>query len=172
MASQLRVDKILPVDGAPTGGGGGIVQVMQSSSNARVTTSSSTFQETNLSVAITPKFTSSKILVSLTGECDTGGTTGAAIITIYRKIGSGSYANIAPQGGSDGSAIDANYGFVNVRGYDSRNQNPVCINYLDSANTTDALTYKVYIRALSGTVKFPCHDGYNYSFLTAYEVSA
>ena len=28
MSSQLRVDKILPVDGAPTGGGGGIIQVV------------------------------------------------------------------------------------------------------------------------------------------------
>ena len=27
MASQLRVDKIVPVDGVPSGGGGGIVQV-------------------------------------------------------------------------------------------------------------------------------------------------
>ena len=27
MASQLRVDSIVPVDGVPTGGGGGIVQV-------------------------------------------------------------------------------------------------------------------------------------------------
>ena len=29
MASELRVDKIVPVDGVPTGGGGGIVQVKQ-----------------------------------------------------------------------------------------------------------------------------------------------
>jgi len=29
MASKLRVDSILPVDGAPTGGGGGIIQVVQ-----------------------------------------------------------------------------------------------------------------------------------------------
>ena len=28
MASQLRVDKIVPVDGVPSGGGGGIVQVI------------------------------------------------------------------------------------------------------------------------------------------------
>ena len=27
MSSQLRVDKIVPVDGAPTGGGGGIAQI-------------------------------------------------------------------------------------------------------------------------------------------------
>ena len=29
MASQLRVDKIVPVDGAPSGGGGGIIKVVQ-----------------------------------------------------------------------------------------------------------------------------------------------
>ena len=29
MSSELRVDKIVPVDGVPTGGGGGIVQVKQ-----------------------------------------------------------------------------------------------------------------------------------------------
>ena len=29
MSSQLRVDKIVPVDGAPTGGGGGIIQIKQ-----------------------------------------------------------------------------------------------------------------------------------------------
>ena len=27
MASELRVDKIVPVDGVPTGGGGGIIQI-------------------------------------------------------------------------------------------------------------------------------------------------
>ena len=29
MASELRVDKIVPTSGVPTGGGGGIVQVLQ-----------------------------------------------------------------------------------------------------------------------------------------------
>ena len=29
MSSELRVDKIMPVDGVPTGGGGGIVQMRQ-----------------------------------------------------------------------------------------------------------------------------------------------
>ena len=28
MSSELRVDKIVPVDGVPTGGGGGIIQVV------------------------------------------------------------------------------------------------------------------------------------------------
>ena len=29
MSSELRVDKIIPTAGVPTGGGGGIVQVIQ-----------------------------------------------------------------------------------------------------------------------------------------------
>ncbi len=43
MASHLRVDKIEPVNGVPTGGGGGIVQVLQGSTNNRIETSSQTF---------------------------------------------------------------------------------------------------------------------------------
>ena len=37
MASELRVDKIVPTDGVPTGGGGGIIQVKQSLYNSYVT---------------------------------------------------------------------------------------------------------------------------------------
>ena len=32
MASELRVDKIVPTDGVPTGGGGGIIQIQQNTS--------------------------------------------------------------------------------------------------------------------------------------------
>ena len=40
MASHLRVDKIEPVDGVPTGGGGGIVQIVQTVKNDVFTTDS------------------------------------------------------------------------------------------------------------------------------------
>ena len=64
MSSELRVDKILPVDGAPTNGGGGIIQVVSAYVGCRFTTSSETFTDiTGLSVTITPRFSSSKILV-------------------------------------------------------------------------------------------------------------
>ena len=43
MTSQLRVDKIVPVDGVPSGGGGGIIQILQGSTNNRVETSSQSF---------------------------------------------------------------------------------------------------------------------------------
>ena len=54
MASKLRVDKIVPVDGAPSGGGGGIVQVKCTTKQDMFTTSSTSFVDvTGLSASIT-----------------------------------------------------------------------------------------------------------------------
>ena len=64
MASELRVDKIVPVDGVPTGGGGGIVQIKSTHITAAFTTQSETYTDiTGHSVTITPKFNTSKILI-------------------------------------------------------------------------------------------------------------
>ena len=69
MASQLRVDKIVPVDGVPTGGGGGIIQIAQSAftgtdSKSGGLASPLSFAGTSgLVCAMTPKFSTSKILV-------------------------------------------------------------------------------------------------------------
>ena len=57
MASELRVDKIIPTTGAPTGGGGGIIQVKQtvdSTANQQIT--GTTYADAgSLNVSITPK---------------------------------------------------------------------------------------------------------------------
>ena len=63
MASKLRVDSILPVDGAPTSGGGGVIQVVNGSTTSTTSHTSATYSDIGLSATITPKFTSSKILV-------------------------------------------------------------------------------------------------------------
>ena len=66
MSSQLRVDKIIPVDGVPTGGGGGIIQVVQTIKKDQFTTANNTSNYTDitgLSATITPKFNTSKIMV-------------------------------------------------------------------------------------------------------------
>ena len=64
MASKLRVDSILPVDGAPTGGGGGIIQVVQTVKRDRSTIQSTTLTDiSGMSVTITPTSTSSKVLI-------------------------------------------------------------------------------------------------------------
>ena len=65
MASELRVDKIIPYDGVPSGGGGGIIQVKMGTLTSVFTTTSSSMVDTGLSVSITPKFSTSKVLVLL-----------------------------------------------------------------------------------------------------------
>ena len=67
MSSELRVDKIVPVDGAPTNGGGGIVQVVFAENNTVQSFSfapASFNPQTVCSATITPKFNTSKILVN------------------------------------------------------------------------------------------------------------
>ena len=64
MTSQLRVDKIVPVDGAPSGGGGGIIQIVSANKTDYQSTQSGSYVDiTGLSCTITPKFATSKIFV-------------------------------------------------------------------------------------------------------------
>ena len=42
MSSELRVDKIIPTGGVPTGGGGGIIQVVHSTATTGVSQAFST----------------------------------------------------------------------------------------------------------------------------------
>ena len=65
MASELRVDKIIPTGGVPTGGGGGIIQVKNTLKTDTFTTQSTSFTDvTGLSVTITASSASNKILVA------------------------------------------------------------------------------------------------------------
>ena len=62
MASELRVDKIVPTGGVPTGGGGSIIQTVQTVKTDTFATSSQPFTDiTGLSATITPKFSLSLI---------------------------------------------------------------------------------------------------------------
>ena len=174
MTSELRVDRIVPVDGIPTGGGGGIIQIVQASTVDRIATGSNTFQATNLSATITPRFSTSKIYITLGGDANSNGTANYLYMTYYRSIGGGAFTNLAPNGFNDSSSADQNYGFAMIYGASSRLQVPVAMPYLDSPNTTQSVEYKVYIRmqAGSGTVEFPANNGYQAARMFLYEVSA
>ena len=70
MSSELRVDKIVPTDGVPTGGGGGIVQVKQTVLDTVFSSNNTNYVDvTGMSVSITPKFNTSKILVMVNLRC-------------------------------------------------------------------------------------------------------
>jgi len=140
MASQLRVDKILPVDGAPTGGGGGIIQIVHATATSEASqaySAGSTFADTGLSASITPKFSTSKILI-----------TGYLSYYVYLSgVGSAEW-NFAVCDGSnnilDGTtASDEGYRFNEY--YVLGGKHP--INFLHSPSTTSSFTYKMRMNA-------------------------
>ena len=66
MSSELRVDRIIPTDGVPTGGGGGIIQIKQTlKTDSFNRTSQNLVDITGMSVSITPTRSDSKILVEV-----------------------------------------------------------------------------------------------------------
>ena len=142
MASQLRVDKILPVDGAPTGGGGGMVQVVQNVKTDTGTQSvdGGALTGTIVSQAITPKFSTSKVLVEFVVTVSSNSTMNRLAAVLTR----------------DGSAIS---GAVADDTGDNKTENTVCMSapnanepymlsgkFLDSPATTSAVTYGIKIR--------------------------
>ena len=137
MSSELRVDRIIPVNGVPTGGGGGIIQMKQGTliNQTESSAATGTRVDIGLEVSITPIFSSSKIYLSLNSfslRTRDPGTT--ATMVVQRKIGSGSFTDIltfAEYAGSSGS------------GSDSQQEVYPTLGYLDSPSTTDQITYKI-----------------------------
>ena len=65
--SELRTNRIVPRDGLAAGTSGGIIQVVHATTQTAQEqdfSAGSTFVDTGLSASITPKFSTSKILVT------------------------------------------------------------------------------------------------------------
>tara|TARA_B100001564_G_scaffold194300_1_gene163293 strand:- start:539 stop:1033 length:495 start_codon:yes stop_codon:yes gene_type:complete len=164
MASELRVDKIVPVDGVPSGGGGGIVQVKQIQHSISVDYSTNSFSAGtssggNFAITITPKFATSKILLSFTSMYDLNAANQRVYITMFRSIGGGTASNIV--GGR---------GLVEIWNPDSRTQATASAQYLDSPNTTQQITYTIYAQVSSGNFYLGLYN--NQKWMQAMEVSA
>ena len=139
MSSELRVDKIIPTGGIPTGGGGGVIQVVSFTTQTQVTANAgTTFVDTGVTATITPKFATSKILIltyhsvtfsNFAGNGDTGGWSirllrGNTVIKNGSTNGSDHYISVP----SENSYIVFN--------------DPDFMQHFDSPNTTSAVTYK------------------------------
>ena len=141
MSSQLRVDKILPVDGAPTGGGGGIIQVVQTIKKDQFTTASTVssggYVDSNLSATITPKFATSKILILVMNTVQQQGN--RTRVTLHCSATGGTI-----HGSSNG-----------LQAYEGNAINMACnLSYLHSPNTTSAVTYKLQYLNTGGSQSF------------------
>ena len=145
MASLLRVDKIIPVDGAPTDGGGGIIQVVSTTKTDTFSTTSTSFTDiTGFSVNITPKFSSSKMLI--TGLVCYGGSDGEAYGYTFNlsRVISGSETDICIHDAAS-NRTRATFGTQGFNNGDATKMDS--INFLDSPSTTSQITYKVRARA-------------------------
>ena len=138
MASELRVDRIIPTSGVPTGGGGSILQIMPVYGLVTPLVSSTTtsYASMGLSGTITPLRTDSKIYISINvmfcGDIDNdsqGYVT--AGFNVRRAIGGGSPTDIFTMGGSS-EVLDL--------GGQSRFKTTNW-NFIDSPNTTSQVTY-------------------------------
>ena len=133
MSSTLYVDKVVEkTSAAGVHIPGHVIQVVQTTSTATDTTTSTSFVPSSLSASITPKLTSSKILVTVAGGAMDYVAQSQIYIRLYRSIAGGSYSDIRnlvrSQFGAPTWALSHSY------------------NYLDSPNTTSAVVYKPYYK--------------------------
>ena len=176
MSSELRVDKIIPTGGVGTDGtvggailqyGGGVIQVVSMDLvSTTATTSTSYVDASSFSLAITPKFSTSKVLVIM--SC---------------RVNSGSGSNVNTRSSlriSRGSTPIANHfvgHFIGNSGTnDSNNYESVCMVNLDNPATTSSTTYKVEFAsdnsACTTSISGGAGDGAHRSTLTLMEISA
>ena len=147
MASQLRVDSILPVDGAPTNGGGGIIQMVMTSSinsGSQFSTGSGTFVDvTGYNCTITPKFSTSKILITSNPIMLLNNGSGNAQ-KVALKLLRGSTSIFEQNDFATHQVDGASAVYIDYLGMALYHQ------HLDSPATTSAVTYKIQIRQHAG----------------------
>ena len=148
MASELRVDRIVPTSGVPAGGGGSIIQVVQSTKTDTASVTGATFGDVGLSATITPKFSSSKILVMIQASisASVGFDIKARLMRGSTPLLIGDAAGSRPR-----ATVNITQTYHSTNTY---NCDQAIINYLDSPNTTAATTYKIQYASYASYVAY------------------
>jgi hypothetical protein len=148
----------LPYAALPTGT---ILQVVQGTYSTSVSTASSTFSDTGLTSSITPKFSTSKILVLVTlSQCAKTNSDTSMKIRLLRSSTQIAY-------------------MADIIGYTNTTTNNIVssasINYLDSPATTSSTTYKVQFGSQANSASVSIGDsfggGVGVSTITLMEVA-
>jgi hypothetical protein len=152
---------------------GGVIQVVSASSTGVVSNTTQTYADTNLSVTITPKFSTSKILVLVSQPYQVSKSSSTAFGSI--KLLRNSTTIVTPVADATGAyelGIYAN-GATTVQTYTRW-----AVQYLDSPATTSATIYKtqcaVYDATSSNTIRVNQSDanGASYGYITVMEIAA
>ena len=171
--SELRTNRIIPRDGLPSGSAGGIIQVKQVIKKDQFTTGSTVSSGgyvdlTGLSVAITPKFNTSKILVRAIIY-----NSNQNAVNFFRLLRGSTWIEQPSGTSSSGANWNAHsFAYYNCDNF----QDSTTIEILDAPATTSATTYKVQTAVTSGTCTINKFKGtnnyYGVSTIVAMEVSA
>ena len=147
---------------------GSVIQVVQGTYGTSASTTSTTSVDTGVSATITPKFSTSKILVIVSMSAQSYVTSGNA-----RDTG-GSFTVVRNSTTIWGSTGTVNFYIdgSNVATLSFNILNTWGINYLDSPATTSAITYKVQYNAISGRTMVINPSSNSTSTITLMEVAA
>ena len=135
--ASLRTNSILPSGGLPSGAfGGGIIQIVETKSNTQVSYSGSGSWRDVLSLSITPRSSSNKILLMAMITAAYGNGRPEAGCRFLRNstavyVTSGTLSNQIAKGNAWGREIDNDYSASTAQ-----------LIQVDSPGTTSAITYK------------------------------
>ena len=169
MTSELRVDKIVPVDGVPSDSGsnplylgaGGVVQVVYAQTRSQQQTTSSTYVDANgLFVDITPKFSTSKMLITVHTVAQISGN--RARFDIHKST---TNSRLSGHPSDDGT----NYGITAFEGNNINHS--VNFSIMDIAGTTSNIRYKLQFLNAGGSTVY-IQGNYSVGTLTVMELSA
>jgi hypothetical protein len=139
---------------------GSVLQVVQGTSSTQYTTTSGSYQDTNVQATITPTSATSKILIlgSLFVGADLGGDDAEIFLRLNRS-------------GTTVITWGSNY-WVGVGATRIGGQLMLCGNYLDNPTTTSAITYKIQFSAGAGATAYVNGGGTRTSTITLMEIAA
>ena len=145
--SQINVNNIANVAGTVNKG---VLQVVSTCKTTQFTTTSTSFTDvTGMTATLTPRSTSSKVLVIITIGCIGNNTAGwQSFVMLERDIG-GSSTNLAVN--TDASSINSSAMWLDNNAYST---GAGSVSFLDSPNTTSAITYTLQCRAGGNTFSF------------------
>lgn len=141
---------------------GSVVQVVSSNITANTTTTSTTYVDTSVSLAITPKSASNKVLILISPSLY---VTRNGVATSYGDI----YFNIVRTSTEVNYArLAINYGVNTWSDYISQ----PFVSHLDSPATTSSTTYKMQIRTGQASISIQNNVGNLPSTITLIEIAA
>ena len=168
-ATSVSTNKIIPTGGVASDSGsnplylgaGGVIQVLYAQTRTQQLTTSSTFTNmTGMFVDITPKFSTSKILIQFSSVGQINGS--RMRIDVHKST---TNARLSAHPGAN----NTDYGIAAFEGNNINHQ--ISFNIMDIAGTTSAIRYQMQYNNTGGNSSY-IHSSYSVGTLTVMELSA